>query len=221
MLLSDRALRNITKPPRKQGGRPQKHERVTKPCSLCGGLVTIPATEVREFNYCNRACYQGHRPFRTYKKRSDTGRRLAPRVVRSCPHCGADVEVLASMAKRRERSFCSRGHRDAWLVANAMISGRKPYPLGATKHTKQGYVMEKTEQGWVMQHRVVMESVIGRKLAREENVHHVNGIKDDNRVENLELWTSMQPSGQRVADLLSFAREVLDRYGSLNTPGGE
>ena len=57
----------------------------------------------------------------------------------------------------------------------------------------------------VAEHRLVMENILGRPLLREEQVHHRNGIKDDNRPENLELWVSW--SGQRVDDLISFMVE--------------
>lgn len=68
--------------------------------------------------------------------------------------------------------------------------------------------------GWVLEHRIVMEATLGRHLTPEESVHHKNGVRDDNRPENLELWARYQPAGQRVTDLLAFAREIIDRYGT-------
>lgn len=67
----------------------------------------------------------------------------------------------------------------------------------------------------VYQHRLVMGEKIGRPLERHESVHHVNGIRSDNRYENLELWIKGQPAGQRIQDQVRWAREILAKYGDL------
>lgn len=65
------------------------------------------------------------------------------------------------------------------------------------------------------EHRVLMEANLGRPLLRSESVHHINGDRADNRIENLELWSSSQPSGQRAVDKLRWAREILALYGEF------
>lgn len=64
----------------------------------------------------------------------------------------------------------------------------------------------------VMEHRAVMEAHLGRPLHADENVHHINGDRADNSIDNLELWSTMQPSGQRVEDKVAWARQILERY---------
>lgn len=71
--------------------------------------------------------------------------------------------------------------------------------------TNDGYVMIRLEDNGAgrPEHRVVMERMLGRALVKGETVHHVNGIRHDNREVNLELWFA-QPYGQRIDDLLAY-----------------
>jgi hypothetical protein len=61
-------------------------------------------------------------------------------------------------------------------------------------------------------HRLVMARHLGRPLHTDESVHHRNGIRHDDRIANLELWSSSHPSGQRVADEIPWTVQLLERY---------
>jgi hypothetical protein len=92
-------------------------------------------------------------------------------------------------------------------------------PSGQGHVNSDGYRKIYVNGKTIFEHRVIMEKILGRPLLATENVHHINGHRLDNRAANLELWSTMQPSGQRVADKLAWAREFLALYdGTLFDP---
>ena len=79
-------------------------------------------------------------------------------------------------------------------------------------HFLQNVVILGKKYNSILEHRAVMMGVLGRELERHEHVHHKNGITTDNRPENLELWTSSHPPGQRREDVVAWAVDVLKKY---------
>lgn len=85
--------------------------------------------------------------------------------------------------------------------------------LNSEGYVARGITVAYGVQKVQLQHRVVMEELLGRPLRTKEEVHHINGVRSDNRPENLELWVKSQPAGQRPEDLVAWAEEILELYG--------
>lgn len=147
----------------------------------------------------------------------------------SCDRCGKRfhrIPSLASQAKDGISKFCSRRCSNQRTAEIHRVTRRGPgNPAGWSGGRKicGGYAKvwrpthpSADKRGWVPEHHEVMEKKIGRFLLPNETVHHKNGVTDDNHRRNLELWASMHPAGQRVKDLVVWAKEILKRYAKGN-----
>ena len=74
------------------------------------------------------------------------------------------------------------------------------------------YVRDPITNQFRAEHTILMEQYLGRALLPGENVHHKNGVRHDNSLSNLELWSKVQPAGQRVEDKVEWAIEILKTY---------
>lgn len=109
------------------------------------------------------------------------------------------------------------GHKARRSIGNDIHSPLRPIAkAGEGTIDKNGYRSVSYNGIQILEHRLIMEKAIGRTLTKDETVHHINGIKDDNRLENLELWISKHPKGQRVEDIVKWAKEILNRYEPVN-----
>lgn len=122
--------------------------------------------------------------------------------------------------------LCSGGSKSCGCLARELSAARKGSVSKAWKggHTtsRQGYILIQTENRGISkrrlyrpEHVLVMENHLGRLLRPKDVIHHKNGIRDDNRLENLELWSCSHPHGQRIEDKVAWCKEFLQAYAPV------
>lgn len=128
---------------------------------------------------------------------------------------------------RRPCEICGGLKQRKSKVCQKCYFKSKQYPYSQKKHlSKDGYLYVyfrshpyADKGGRVFEHRLIFEQKLGRYLLPFESIHHKNGVRDDNRIENLELWSKVQPTGARMEDLVKWAREILKLYGDVSSIG--
>lgn len=154
--------------------------------------------------YCSPDCRRSARK-QAQAKRSSAWRK---RVIESGETCGVSGCDKPPIGAKGMCSMHYRRQKDRGNVGDARPERVKG--VYNWRRTEHGYIARGNSDGGVeLQHRVVMEEHLGRSLWPYENVHHINGVRDDNRLENLEIWITPQPAGQRPEDLV---RWVVDHY---------
>ena len=182
--------------------------RITKPCEVCGAPVERQASQFRAHVFCSKACYWSS-PYRAQLVADANSRRFPDggTLERPCEQCGETVRRFQSQF--RKQAFCSPAcrqlHRETNPARQVTSSGYVKVYIGRGKPGADG-------AGHILEHRKVIQEFLGRPLLPTENVHHRNGDRTDNRLNNLELWNRSQPSGQRVEDKLAWARQLIAQY---------
>lgn len=130
--------------------------------------------------------------------------------------CGSIRSIRTSHLKDGRIKSCGCWSRD---VAKSRVGAAHQSWKGGRRIDSLGYVMvmmkghpHAKKNGYVLEHVLKMSARLGRPLLPHETVHHKNGIRSDNADSNLELMTSIHPSGQRVADMVEFCIEYLKQY---------
>jgi hypothetical protein len=134
------------------------------------------------------------------------------KVKQRKPPCEVIVNKKPCGKPHNAKGFCAN-HYASYKVWGDPLGKRPP----AKKRQKYKSIFKPNHPnargiGTIDEHRFVMSEFLGRALLPHENVHHKNGDTLDNRIENLELWSRAQPSGQRVIDKVKWAIEILETY---------
>lgn len=121
--------------------------------------------------------------------------KLKKQVLLKCLVCQKDFAI--KLSRKNKAKYCSLKCRNKIQSKISKDYYSKKYPIGRKFKNQVGYIMIKLpshpfadSSGYVFEHRLVMEKHIGRYLEPIEIVHHKNHIRDDNKIENLELFGS-------------------------------
>jgi HNH endonuclease len=161
-------------------------------CERCGKTYRAKESSANRRKYCSKGC-------------SSSARSEKAHVDKTCPTCNTVFRVRSVLG----RKYCSP---KCAAVANA-----KAKVWGDGYVSNQGYKVLTQKGQRLLEHRVLMEQMLGRPLLPFESVHHKDGNRLNNVSSNLELWVTAPRYGQRQADMIPWAIQFLESAGYVVT----
>ena len=142
-------------------------------------------------------------------------------MIGKCLVCNIEFKTKLSLLKQGKAKYCSflcyrkvmstTDNSGRFKKGHLVTLGERNGNWKGGRHKNSfGYIIvlkpehPHAKKRYVLEHRLIVENMLKRYLQPWEQVHHRNGTKDDNRPENLELWSRAQPAGQRIRDILRY-----------------
>lgn len=154
-------------------------------CGWCGDTVDRPTSYFRRVTksgkfFCSKSC----------RMRFQNDSRKSIRIVVKCEFCDKESRKIPYSVNNSKKHFCSMKCYSSYKKGS-----NHPRWLGGRKVDKDGYVLvykpthvNADIRGYIREHREVLENDMGRLLEKSEVVHHIDGDKGNNKVENLMLF---------------------------------
>lgn len=151
-------------------------------CAICNQTFQVKLSRANKAKYCSKNCWSSR----------------ATHIKTNCLVCKKEINNFPSRLKKYCSDTCywqSLLGKKAWnknKKAPKLWGENHPNWTGGKTKRKDGYYLNSIEGKRVLDHRMVVEKHLGRKLTSEEIVHHINKNRSDNRIENLAVMTQSE-----------------------------